>query len=435
MVLQKSESRKILLFIAVLLLTVSSVFSKEDAAQEEKKDVSDEWQILEWDNSANDYVLKYQINIEEFNYKKNVYKSVRVLETESNTCRIKIDPMLPPGFYRYNVAAYNLIGNLEEPSEWIDFTIYVAHQPEISDVSVNVNKSSTIYYEEVNDGLVTIEGKNLFDKQAFVENSKDIESIKFTEYFLENQKDSENSIPLEFTDHDSKKNSSALFLIDYENIDVGTYYFVARDASGLESERSSDNMLTIRYKKPVDFDISGGYQVPVVLLDDNVCEKYLNSKAFPLSIYGKAVLIPPSIFMWGKHKNYYLGFGIDVSYTFMTAKYDSYTVNGNLLGAYFSPFVYQIPFKSKVTGRIWSCFEMSAGLGVETFLNYKFHFGHGIESEPLNSLNLGVKASLAYQIYIGNRLFIEPNVSVSYALLSDMKFLLSRPGVSVGWKF
>lgn len=435
MVLLKSEGRRFLLFVAVMLFAASSIFSKDADSSEEKKDASEEWQIIEWENDSNDYVLRYQVNIEEFNFKKKTYRNVRVLETEKNICSIQIDPMLPPGFYRYNVAAYNLVGNLEEPSDWIDFTIYVAHQPEISDVSVNVNKSSTIYFEEVNDGLVTIEGKNLFNRQAFVENVNDIESIKFTEYFLESQKSRKNILNLDFVEHDDKKNDRVVFLLDFENIDVGTYNFVARDASGLETERSSGSTLSIRYKKPVDFDISGGYQVPVVLFDNDVCEKYLNSRAFPLGVYGKAVLIPPGFFMWGKHQSYYFGFGVDLSYTFMNAVFDTYTVNGNLIGVYFSPIVYQKPFKDKESGRIWGCLELSAGLGIEAFMNYKFHFEHGIESKPLNSLNIGMKLSCAFQIYIGNRLFIEPNVSISYAFLNDMMFILSRPGVSLGWKF
>lgn len=128
---------KLCSLLLMLLLLCGAAFAKEkksdvivsvseDAVEDENGIIPAEetWQFLEWIDDYPQYVLRYEVVIEQFDKKTKSYKEALTLETESNETRIRIVPNLKPGNYRFKVCAYNLIGLKEEYSEWCDF-IYI----------------------------------------------------------------------------------------------------------------------------------------------------------------------------------------------------------------------------------------------------------------------------------------------------------------------
>ena len=79
--------------------------------------------------------------------------------------------------------------------------------------------------------------------------------------------------------------------------------------------------------------------------------------------------------------------------------------------------------------------ELHGGLGFTFFNDFKFHFDHDINSDPLNSLNISINAGFAAQIYITNRLYTEIGADYSMAFVSDMGFGMLEPEISIGWQF
>lgn len=427
---------KLCSLLLMLLLLCGAAFAKEkkndvivsvseDAVEDENGIIPAEetWQFLEWIDDYPQYVLRYEVVIEQFDKKTKSYKEALTLETESNETRIRIVPNLKPGNYRFKVCAYNLIGLKEEYSEWCDFSIYIAYKPRVSSVSVNVNHSNTFYLEELNDGIFTVKGNNLFELQS------DPDEITFSSYALVSQSGGRRYVP-EIVSHDDN-NKEIVFRIDLDLVEVGKYNLISTASCGLQNDADSDSLLVLRYKKPIDFDVSGGYTFPIVMFDDTI-ETYFNSKMFPLSVMGKMTFIPL------KKRIGYFGIGLEAYYTRMSGEERTYSIDGNLVSGYLN-FVYQFPIRLKpnekgVRKQIMTL-ELHGGAGVEYFMNYMFHFSHDIDSEPLNSMNLSFDAGGAVSVFLTNRLYIEANVDFCITLISDMSMGVLRPSVLVGWQF
>ena len=101
---------KLCSLLLMLLLLCGSAFAKEkksdvivsvseDAVEDENGIIPAEetWQFLEWIDDYPQYVLRYEVVIEQFDKKTKSYKEALTLETESNETRIRIVPNLKPG--------------------------------------------------------------------------------------------------------------------------------------------------------------------------------------------------------------------------------------------------------------------------------------------------------------------------------------------------
>lgn len=387
------------------------------------ENLTEEWQILEWQEDEPLFVLKYEVIIEKYNPKKDVYTEINRLITETNTTSIQIKPYLVPGAYRFKVITYNLLGVPEVESEWQPFNIFQAYQPGVNNVVVNINHSSTIYLDDINDGKLTVTGRNLFT------GPEDDKDISFTTYSLDNINGKKSYIPeiTEFSDNNHKLEVQ----LDMNTLDVGHYNFIARDASGLSNEKNLSSSLNVKFRKMMDFDISAGYACPVVLFDDTI-ETFMGEKAWPLSGIARMTFVPV------KRRYGFYGIGLCASYTRMFKEFDSYSIDGNFITGHLD-FVYQIPFYSKANAegkRRHNCnLELHAGAGVSFFNQYMFHFPHNIDSDPLNSISLSINAGALAQIYITQRLFIEPSADYIMTVSDKNNFGFIIPGISIGRQF
>lgn len=399
-----------------------------EVSEEEIKDENPDaaWQYLEWIEDFPEYVMKYEVVIEEKKNEKSDWTEINRLYTEDNTTRVQIQPLLTPGLYRYKVITYDLIGIPEIESDWYEFNIYRAYIPQVRSVEASVSHSSTIYLDEINDGLFTVTGRNLFDLQ---EGPTD---TSFTHYEVYNarRKNAEPIIPkiLEFSDN----NRRLRVQFNMEELDTGTYYFTATDASGLRSENDKDSSFTVKFRKAVDFDISAGYACPVIIFGDKMKE-YLNTTVLPLSANAKISLMP------FKRRFGYLGLGIDATYSRLLTKTEGYDLDGNYICGN-ALFIYQLPvrIKSKTDNtklRHIATLELHGGAGISMFQNTVFHFPHNIDSEPLNSLDFCALAGISGQVYFTNRLYVEVGADFVMPFIENLPMGYVKPVAAVGWQF
>lgn len=399
-----------------------------EVSEEEIKDENPDaaWQYLEWIEDFPEYVMKYEVVIEEKKNEKSDWTEINRLYTEDNTTRVQIQPLLTPGLYRYKVITYDLIGIPEIESDWYEFNIYRAYIPQVRSVEASVSHSSTIYLDEINDGLFTVTGRNLFDLQ---EGPTD---TSFTHYEVYNarRKNAEPIIPkiLEFSDN----NRRLRVQFNMEELDTGTYYFTATDASGLRSENDKDSSFTVKFRKAVDFDIAAGYACPVIIFGDKMKE-YLNTTVLPLSANAKISLMP------FKRRFGYLGLGIDATYSRLLTKTEGYDLDGNYICGN-ALFIYQLPvrIKSKTDNtklRHIATLELHGGAGISMFQNTVFHFPHNIDSEPLNSLDFCALAGISGQVYFTNRLYVEVGADFVMPFIENLPMGYVKPVAAVGWQF
>lgn len=434
----QSQKNKLLSKILILILIFSccaEAFAKKNGggkknsnsiaivddgknAEGEEMNVEDSWQLLEWIEETPLFVYNYEVIVEQ-KMENGEWKEIRRLETEDNKPSVTLSPALEVGTYRYKVVTINLIGLRDVESDWEVFEIYRAYTPRITSVNVNVNKSSTIYFDEYNDGLVSISGRNLFPRD------EDGKNVSFTNYFLLKGGRKSSSVELVPLKHDGGK--EVQFQLDLETLDTGTYNIVAEDASGLRSDVDSKSAFYVKFRKAVDFEISAGYFCPVIVFDDTI-DNYMGGKAWPISLMAKTTLVPI------KRRFGYFGIGLEAYYTRMNAQMEDYEIEGNLASGY-ATVVYQIPFVKKNNRRHIATLEVHGGVGLEYFMNYQFHFPHNIDSEVLNSLNPSIVAGGAVKFYITSRLFVEANVDFCVGVMKDMGFGVLRPGALVGWQF
>lgn len=415
-----------LIFAKEQKTTEDFLAAQQESAEEEETELSaqEQWQYLEWEEENPEYVLRYEVVIEIFSEKTKSFEEIRRIMTEDNSSKVQVNPLLSPGVYRYKVVSYNLVDVPEVESNWFEFKIYKAYQPEIADIKSAANRTGTLFLEEINDGIFNISGKNLFSiPQSETE-------ISFTQYALLNSR-KKNADPVIPEILENEKNRHLKVYFDLKKLDVGKYNFIATDASGLKSSSDRRSEIEIKFKKRVDFDLSAGYVFPVVLYD-NTFEKYLDSNIMPFSAAARASFVP------FKHRFGYFGLGIYGTYSRVYADYNNYQIDGNLINAD-ALFLYQLPVRVKVKNsekrRHILTFELHGGAGVSFFNDFKFHFAHDIVSDPLNSINLNALAGGAVQFYITNRLYTELSADYLMAFLKDMDFGMILPSVSIGWQF
>ena len=395
-----------------------------EEGEEESADAA--WQYLEWEEDYPEYVLKYEVVVEEKKDDKSDWTEINRLFTEDNTTRVQMNPLLGPGLYRYKVITYDLIGIPEIESDWLEFNIYRAYIPQVRSVEAAVSHSSTIYLDEVNDGIFTVNGRNLFELQ------EGLTDTSFTSYSVINAK--KNTLApitpniLEFSDNNRKLKIQ----FDMNELDTGSYYFSATDASGLKSENSKDSMFTVKFRKAVDFDVAAGYACPVIIIGDRMKE-YLNTMVLPLTATGKISLMP------FKRRFGYLGLGINATYSRLLTKADGYDLDGNYIVGN-ALFIYQLPIRIKSKAdetklRHIATLELHGGAGLSMFNNTIFHFPHNINSEPLNSLSLDATAGVSFQVYFTNRLYAEVGADFVMPFMKDLPMGYVLPMACVGWQF
>ncbi len=339
----------------------------EGNAQSETASANKIRQPFSWENMGD--VLYYEILIERYDEETDSYEQCffhKTTEEETERCTIYLDPILPPGRYRSRISVYNVLGGLEEDlTTQDDFVVRQAYMPEIKDISYPLYMRSIIYLDDFdNDGILDIEGKNLFLPEG------DDPDAAYTKYFLSGMRI---VYPIKVISHD-ENNKKITLQFDMKYLDVGTYNLFAQDASGLHSEPSPSTELVVKFKKWIDFDIEAGYIFPIVAHDLTLPE-YVHEKFFPVSVQARASLIFLKR-LWG-----YMGVGTRVNYSYFNSKVKSYRIEGNKTSSHLV-FMYQIPmFKRR------AFFEFHGKAELTYFNNVEFHFPSGKACTPIDKVD------------------------------------------------
>ncbi len=98
--------------------TVDLESENEEIEDVEETPVEDKWQQLEWEEENPDFVQYYEVIIQKYDEEFVAYSEINRLKTEDNSSNIRIQPLLPPGYYRFKVITYDLIGLPSVESEW-----------------------------------------------------------------------------------------------------------------------------------------------------------------------------------------------------------------------------------------------------------------------------------------------------------------------------
>lgn len=373
-------------------------------------------QPFAWESAGD--VLKYQIEIykiEEKTLKEKEVFSYETNEEESENCLIYIEPPLAPGHYRSKIKVFNILGGLEEELTSEDtFIVRRAYKPEIKSVTYPLYMRSTVYLDDYdNNGIIEIEGRNLF------ESKKENDQLVFTDYFL---KANRKVLAPQSIIYHSSDNRKVSFQFDMKSLEVGDYYFIAQDASGLYSEEDKSSKFSVKFKKWMDFDIEAGYVIPV-LIHDQIFEEYFDTKVFPFSAQARATFIPY------KRAYGYLGLGLRLSYSRLNADFSTYSIDGNLATSHLL-FIYQLPlFKRRVF------FEVHGGPGITYFNNIVFHFANSINSKELNTISPSFDAGGAVQIYVNKRIYLELAADYIFTLNAGNMMGHLMPSAGIGWQF
>lgn len=419
-------NKRFLFFVLIFsLFSISFIFAKgknakktKDAEKENKTEnletlLEDEnqpsWQILEWTEKSPEFVSKYEVIIEEYSAKSKKYSEVRRQETDAKTTKIQIEPLLPPGKYRFSVISYNLIGIADTQSDFYEFQIMKAQKPDVSSFSVAKTSSSTLYLDENNDGIFNISGKNLYP---------------YTEYKIFKDKNLRQPIPFEILETDENGHHLKI-KIDLKDIDIGNYFLLAKDPSGLSNSRDKRQNVNVKFKKALDFDLSVGFEPCFVLFDDTI-KDYSGNNIFPLGGILRMSLLPY------KKMHAYIGVGINASYSRLEGEMPLYTFEGNIITGHLN-FVLQLPIRTKRKRHVMT-FDIHAGPGLTALIDTKLAFKKKT-SEPLKSINFSVDAGIAAQIYITRRLYAELNCDFIFPIMSDIQMGMLKPSVGVGWQF
>jgi len=105
-------------------------------------------QRLMWDKD--EYALHYEIEIQLYSDR---YTKHHIEIIKQNFINIS----LPPGMYRYSVTAFDLLGRRTETSDWMEFRVIAAFQPEIKRIA-----PAAFYMDQRLERILHIGGENIF---------------------------------------------------------------------------------------------------------------------------------------------------------------------------------------------------------------------------------------------------------------------------------
>jgi hypothetical protein len=253
--------KKILLAVSLACSLPTALIANEPAtarAPESAKPIPhDQWsyildeqgnpvfeQHIEWDGDPN--ALKYELTI-----RGKDGSETGTYETETPEQRVS----LRPGDYEYRIDTYSVLGRIEDSTDWIPMTVIEAIYPEIDGITPR-----NVYIENLN-GIFTITGKH-FQDGCVVKLRSASGLSAYSGKIL--GKTGNEEITTEFPGN---------------AYNPGIYTIEVLNPSGLS--RSVKNAVQIRYQKPVDIAIGGGY-APYFLLHDSWSAGIWNRVFYPL---------------------------------------------------------------------------------------------------------------------------------------------------------
>lgn len=380
-----------LIFIIIILPAIAAVLSSQESSYfgEFYSILNDEgkfvfFQKFSW--SAVDNILKYEVVVEKDSMG---YKDYAHYFTEEEF----IELSLPPGKYRYAVIPYGLLGKPGQRSEWKEFEVLMAYEPEITGFTPEV-----FYLDRKSDRIVSVYGKNLTDE---------------TEIYLVN----ENNIirPLTQT---VQTDALVLEFSDYELI-IGRYNIYAINPGGLETLKSG---FSIGYRKPLDLFFTV-FWTPVIPWGGYINDIY-SKNFYPRGFTADFSMISSkrASFNGGLE----LGFGwYGIGDVLPFRDYDMYSFNEFWLQVYTLDisFLLQKRFFHHLMALN---FRFGIGIGNTVIADGNFY--------PVNSMAIQVNFGASYTWFFYKYLYVEAGCDYHYFIGDSISQIL-QPRLGIGVQF
>jgi hypothetical protein len=302
---------------------------------------------------------------------------------------------LKPGPYQYKIRAYNLLGKLENETEWTDFTVIEAIAPEVSG-----SAPQTIYMDEMN-GRVTIRGKR-------IENGCTVT--------LRDMKTGKVYVGRELV---RKEESELVVMFPDDAYNPGAYSIAVENPGGLDSVR--ENALAIKYQRPFYLEITAGYAPELFLFDRFCVTEAWKDTFYPLGASADIDVLfirKP----WGM-----AGVGVSGAYRKMTgglppdAALTSVFITGGLTAV----------FKYRITRRAFCLARAGGGLAWSA---HGFSYG-GAQGPTAESHDPYAQADIGAQFFLLKWLFVEAGVDANCVFFTDHFAGGIAPTVSAGVRY
>jgi hypothetical protein len=345
------------------------------------------FQYFRWSEQEN--VLSYELEFEK--REGESWENVLTAKTGESF----LETSLAPGSYRYRIRVFDLLGRSSGTTEWIQFEILPAKEPELDKFS-----PEAFYLAEDSVWELKLWGRSLTGG---------------VEIYLQNR-EGKRIRPRTVTVEESEEEVLALF--HPEDLAAGDYTIHAVNPGGLEAALGTFRIIPV---KPVDIIIGAGYR-PMVPLYGLINELFGRS-FFPLGAYVRLGLVHFRR-QWG-----HIGFELEPSWNYLSAAEDDYTVQAHLIGG----AVYGV-YRRRLANRVMTV-NARIGGGIYSVLDYHFTFSRG-ESEPVTILIPAFSMGVSLQWFIRDSFFVEAGMDFTHMFTAeDPPPGYLRPFAGAGWQF
>jgi hypothetical protein len=317
-----------------------------------------------------------------------------VMDGETGAAFFEIS--LRPGIYRYRVWVHDMLGKALGPTDWIQFEVLLAKEPEISRFS-----PEGFYLDEDTAWELRLSGRNL---------------TRGIEIYLQQESTGRRIQPQTITVEEREDGARLVF--HFGDLDLGAYTIHAVNPGGLAARAGT---FKIAFRKPVDINVSAGYR-PLVSLYGEINELFA-ADFFPIGAYGRVGVIPFKR-RWG-----YIGFELEPAWQYLRSKGNGYEAQAQLTGGTING-LYQWWLPNRVMA-----LSVRLGGGMYAALDYHLVFDRG-SSQPLTVLIPVVAAGVSFQWFIKKPFFVETGVDYTHFFSADKNppgYL--RPFAGAGWQF
>ena len=319
-------------------------------------------QRLLWEEAED--AFRYTVIVEQLNAAGR-YKEVERADAEKAFAEFS----LAAGKYRYCVEVYDLFDEFSFVTEWCEFDIILALQPEISSFS-----PQSFILDEDEIWEINLHGENLLPDSEF-----------FLVY---------NNIRIIPRSCISEGGSSRLMFSGVSLV-PGQYNIYVKNLGGLDD---SAGIFSIGYKTPSDLNISAGY-APILplygfLFTDSEIEAPFSGSFYPIGVMARISYVPFKR-MWG-----YMGAEFSGSFSSLKQVKELYIANGFLINTHVS-FLYQKYFSRKT-------FALNAtlGVGAVTLCNFHYEYNIGAPTENKTSIYPSFTGGLSFMAFFEKPFFL-----------------------------
>jgi hypothetical protein len=386
------DMKKIAFLLLLFLFFISTIFAQTDTLHEENANYYIDRSEAElrfvqrilWDKA--DHALRYVLILQQ-QQQNRTYREIERISVEETFAEVS----LRAGQYRYQVEVYDLIDEYSFTTEWREFTVIRALQPELSGFS-----PQRFYLDEDDTWEINLRGRNL---------------LPGSEIYLVQ----ENNRTIKPQSHSSNGTTSHLVFSEISLV-PGQYKVYVKNPGGLDVSLGT---FSISYKKLVDMNISLGY-APIIplygfLFRDIIGGNKDMEAPFPgdfhlVSAAAKINLIPFKR-SWG-----YLGIEASASITYLQHEREAYATEAFFLNTHLG-LLYQKYF-IKNTFAV----NINLGAGFTTVMDFFYEYPKGAPTEKITSFSPSALAGFSFVVFFSKSFHLNTGADFIQVFTPDDPF-------------